>query len=141
MADSRERLKESTEGRGGSDPDRSGGFNEYRAMIMSNLERQEKKLDAIQGEVQEVNISQARTTTVLASIEAKVQAISESVDKKNVELTTKLASHDTRIGALETTIGQAKIYGGLGSRVASYLATIIIAVLTAGIVAALGFKR
>ena len=122
-------------------PDSTGGFREYRHMIISSLERLEEKIDKTQKEVQEVNVSQAKTSTTLSSIESEIKSVRSSVEEKHREVTSKVAAHDTRIGAIEGVLTQAKVYSGLGSRVFSYIATIVITILTAGIVVALGWKK
>ena len=137
-------MSESKEQREPSDnagPDSTGGFREYRHMIISSLERLEEKIDKTQKEVQEVNVSQAKTSTTLDSIETEVKNVRTSVEDKHREVTSKIAAHDTRIGAIEGVLTQAKVYSGLGSRVFSYIATIVIAILTAAGIAALSLKR
>lgn len=133
--------KEQNEPSDNAGPDSTGGFREYRHMIITSLDRLEEKIDKTQKEVQEVNVSQARTSTTLTSIESEIKSVRNSVEDKHREVTSKVAAHDTRIGAIEGVLTQAKVYSGLGSRVFSYIATIVIAILTAAGIAALSLKR
>jgi len=133
--------KEQKEPSDNTGPDGTGGFREYRHMIISSLERLEEKIGETQKDVQGVSLSQAKTSTTLTSIENEIKSVRNSVEEKHREVTSKVAAHDTRIGAIEGVLTQAKVYGGLGSRVFSYITTIVIAILTAAAIAALSLKR